>query len=209
MLREILIWLPLMLVPVFVINVIPAFMPATRMVLAFVAVKMDIPLLLITVPGVAASGLARLILFKGTWWFRERFLANKAGDLDALGKIHNKHRKSITLLVGGDALTSRPANLLFIASGMAEANPWAMLAGFYATRLVADTLRVWLARVSVSRLGELFQGGFKSWLGGGLPIASLAAIFLLCRLPWLKWVKRWAGADSEDDSGPQRHRRAA
>src|SRR5262245_5244445 len=94
-----LLWLPVALGIVFVINIVPVFMPSTWAILAFFYIKFDIPLLLLTIPGAIVSGCGRYVLYRATDWSRDRFLNKKEGDLQTLGNFLNQHRKALSLTV--------------------------------------------------------------------------------------------------------------
>jgi len=68
----------------FVINLVPAFMPSTWMVMAFFYIRFDLPLLVLTIGGAIASAFGRVALARGTRAFSRRFLTKQRNDLDEL-----------------------------------------------------------------------------------------------------------------------------
>ena len=120
----------------FAINLVPAFMPSTWMVMAFFYIKFGLPLLILTVGGAIASALGRVVLAKASTLFKRRFLRSQESDLDELGEFLNEHRQYVGPAVFAYSLTPLPTNNLFIAAGMAEVNMVAVVSGFIAARVI-------------------------------------------------------------------------
>lgn len=184
-------WILLALSLAFVINLVPAFMPSTWMVLAFFYIRFDLPLLALTIGGAIVSGLGRLLLAKGSTAFKRRFMQDKQGDLDELGALLDEHRHVLTPTVFLYALTPFPTNNLFIAAGMVEVNIAWVLLGFWAARIIADTFWVWTTNRAFDSLGALFEGAFTGPAAVALQIAGIASIVLLYKVPWARWIRRY------------------
>src|SRR5207237_594758 len=106
----------------FAINLVPAFMPSTWMVMAFFYIKFGLPLLILTIGGAIASALGRILLAKASTLFKRRFMRSRESDLDELGEFLNERRTYVGPAVFAYSLTPLPTNNLFIAAGMAEVN---------------------------------------------------------------------------------------
>jgi len=184
-------WILLALSLAFVINLVPAFMPSTWMVLAFFYIRFDLPLLALTIGGAIVSGLGRLLLAKGSTAFKQRFMKDKQGDLDELGALLDEHRHVLTPTVFLYALTPFPTNNLFIAAGMVEVNIAWVLLGFWAARIIADTFWVWTTNRAFDSLGALFEGAFTGPAAVALQVAGIASIVLLYKVPWARWIRRY------------------
>src|SRR4029079_2254722 len=89
------LWLLVAFALVFVINLVPAFMPSSWMVLAFFYIRFDLPLLLLTVGGAIVSVFVRLVLAKGSPAFRRRFMREREVDLDDLGAFLDERRNYV------------------------------------------------------------------------------------------------------------------
>ena len=76
---ETVLWLLVAFALVFAINLVPAFMPSSWMVLAFFYIKFDLPLLVLTIGGAIVSGFGRMALAKGSAVFRRRFMRAQGG----------------------------------------------------------------------------------------------------------------------------------
>jgi hypothetical protein len=186
------LWLCAALALVFLINLVPAFMPSSWMVLAFFYIKFGLPLLALTVGGSILSGLGRLALARASLILKRRFLKGKESDLDELGGFLNDHRNYVGLTVFLYTLSPLPTNNLFIAAGMVEVNMARVLLGFWAGRIPANTLLVWTTdKVFSHGLKSLFEGAYGDWVAIALQLASLGSIVLLYMLPWGRWLRRY------------------
>src|SRR4051812_49174174 len=136
---EIILWLLVATALAFIVNLVPAFMPSTWIVLAFFYIRYDIPLIPLAVAGTLASGAGRLYLAKGSTGFRDRFLKRHKSDIDELGAFLSEHPPWLAPFVFLYALTPLPTNNLFIAAGLARVNIVPVLIGFLASRLLANT----------------------------------------------------------------------
>jgi hypothetical protein len=185
------LWLAAAFALIFVINMVPAFMPSSWMVMAFFYIQFDLPLLVLTVGGAIVSGFGRLVLAKGSTFVKRRFMRSKAADLDELGMFLEERRGWLAPTVFAYALTPLPTNNLFVAAGLAEVRLSLVLIGFWAARIPADTFFVWTTDRVFENLGEVFEGAFGSWLAVGLQLLGVTSILLLYALPWAKWLRRW------------------
>ena len=173
----------------FIINLVPAFMPSTWMVMAAFYIQFDLPFVPLIVLGTLASAAGRLYLSRGSEAFRRRFLSRHRSDIDELGAFLNEHRNFIAPIVFLYALTPLPTNTLFIAGGMARVSIGAMLAGFIASRLLANGFWVWTADLTINNLGDVLRRSFSP-LGLALQVVGLASIVALYMIPWGKWLRR-------------------
>lgn len=187
---EALLWISLALALAFAINLVPAFMPSTWMVLAFFYIRFDLPLLPLTIGGAIVSGLGRALLAKGTEAFKLRFIKDR-GDLDELGRFLDERRRHAGFAVFLYALSPLPTNNLFIAAGLAGIHLAWVLAGFWAARIIADTFWVWTTDRVFGSLASVFEGAFGSWLAIALQSAGVVSVVLLFKVPWARWLRRF------------------
>ena len=183
----------------FAINLAPAFMPSTWMVMAFFYIKFGLPLLILTVGGAIASALGRVVLAKASTLFKRRFLRSQQSDLDELGEFLNEHRQYVGPAVFAYSLTPLPTNNLFIAAGMAEVNMVAVVSGFTAATVIANTFWVWTTNKAFTSLSAVFESTLTGPWGIALEVAGLLSVVLLFKLPWAKWLRRMT------DGGGRRH----
>jgi hypothetical protein len=186
----------------FAINLVPAFMPSTWMVLAFFYLRFDLPLFPLTVSGAVASGAGRYFLARGSGALKHRFFQRRASDIDALGDVLARHRNYVVVIVFLYALLlPLPTNTLFVAAGLAGVPLLWMVAGFWAARMIADTFWVWTASAAFDTLGDLFAGAVTSWPAALLQAAGIGLIVVFYRLPWGKWLERYTGRAAKAVAG--------
>lgn len=198
---EDLVWIALALALVFAINVVPAFMPSTWMVLAFFYIKFDLPLLVLTICGAIVSGFGRLALAKGSAWFSHHYMTEKRDDLAMLGRYLERNRRVAAPATFLYTLTPLPTNNLFIAAGMVGVNLAWVLMGFWAGRIIADTFWVWTTKQAFDSLGAVFEGAVGTRWAIGLQILSAVSIVLLYALPWAKWLRRFVDHEGLNQHG--------
>ena len=185
-------WIAVALVLAFAINLVPAFMPSTWMILTFFYIRYDVPLLPLTIGGAIVSGLGRLVLAKASQWFSRRFMVEKRDDLELLGDYLDRNRRVAAPATFLYTLTPFPTNNLFIAAGMVGVNLAWVLAGFWAGRILADTFWVWTTERVFSSLGDVFEGAVGTRWAIGLQLLSVVSVVLLYLVPWARWIRRYA-----------------
>lgn len=173
---------------VFIINLVPAFMPASWMVMSFFYIEFEPPLLILTVLGAIVSGLGRLVLARESVFVKRRFMHGHAQDLDDLGQFLKSRGPWLTATTFIYSLLPLPTNNLFVAAGLAEVRMLAVIVGFWAARIPADTFFVWSSDQIFSSLGDVFRGAFGSWLAIAFQLLGVTSVILLYRLPWARWL---------------------
>jgi len=197
------LWLTAAFALSFLINLAPAFMPSTWMILAFFYIRFDLPLLPLTIGGAIASAVGRLCLAMGSAAFKRRFLRSRQAGLNELGAFLDDHRNVVGMTVFLYALTPLPTNNLFIAAGMVEVSMMRVLAGFIASRILANTFWVWTTNRAFEHLGDLFKGAFGNWVAVLLEVGGVTSILLLYVLPWERWFARYIRRTPRAAASPQ------
>ena len=87
---------------------------------------------------------------------------------------------------------------MFVAAGMTSVSLGWVIAGFIAARLIANTALIWTTDRVFTSMGDIFRGAVGSWLAVGLQVVGVAGIILLYRLPWARWLRRWADGNGGD-----------
>ena len=187
----------------FAINLVPAFMPSTWMVMAFFYIRFDLPLLVLTIGSAFASALGRMVLARGSRAFSRRFMPGEAADLDELGSFLDEHRAVVGQAVFLYSLSPLPTNNLFIAAGMTGVSMAAVVTGFIAARMLANTFWVWTTHKAFNSLGGLFTGAISGPVGITLEVLGLVAVVLTFRLPWARWLRRATHRQSAGASHPE------
>lgn len=185
------LWILLCWGIVFAINLVPAFMPSSWMVMAFFYIQFDLPLLPLTIGGALVSGLGRMLLARGSGWFSRRYMRGSRDDLDLLGRYLARYKHVAAPATFVYTLSPLPTNNLFIAAGMVGINLLWVLVGFWAGRMIADTFWVWTTERVFTSLRDVFTGAFNTPWAIALQLLSAALVAVLCLLPWAKWLRRF------------------
>lgn len=173
----------------FGINLAPAFMPSTWMVLAFFRIQYGLPILPLTLGGALFSGLGRIVLARGSTLFKRRFRRSEA-ELDELKAYLDARRNYVGLATLLYCLMPLPTNNLFIAAGLVEVSLVRVMGGFWAGRVIADTFYVWTTDQAFSSFQSVFEEFYRDWTVVLVQSLSLAGALLLLLLPWPRWVLR-------------------
>jgi hypothetical protein len=184
------LWLLAAFALIFAINLMPALMPASWMVMAFFYIQFDLPLLVLTIGGAIASACGRLLLAKGSAWTKRALPRASREDLDELGAFLDERRHVLAPTAFLYALTPLPTNNLFVAAGLAGVSLVHVIAGFLAARMIVDSIFVWTTERVFDNLGDVFSGAYGSWVAIALQAASVTSILLLYRVPWARWLRR-------------------
>jgi membrane protein YqaA with SNARE-associated domain len=172
----------------FVINVIPAFMPATWTVLAFFYVHYKLPLFILTVGGAACSSLGRLVLaWAAGRWGRKIVPAKHRAELDSLGSwLARLPSWEVPLAVFVGSLGPIPSNLLFIAAGLTRTRLAPVVAGFFAGRVVSYTVSAVATAKVAGSLESILRNYWTSPSSWIFQLLSLAAMVAFTMIPWKK-----------------------
>lgn len=174
----------------FLINLVPAFMPSTWMVLAFFHLKWGLPILPLTIGGALFSGLGRIVLARATTYFNRRF-RKKDKSADEIKTYLDQRRNYVGLATFLYCLLPLPTNSLFVAAGVVEVSLLRVMIGFWAGRVVADTFYVYTTSKAFESLGDVFSQYYSSWTAIALQIVGLFGALAFIIVPWPKWLLHW------------------
>jgi uncharacterized membrane protein YdjX (TVP38/TMEM64 family) len=173
----------------FGINLVPAFMPSTWMVLAFFRIEFGLPILPLTLGGALFSGLGRIVLARGSTLFKRAVLKRDA-ELEEIKEYLDARRNYVGLATMTYCLMPLPTNNLFIAAGMIEVSMVRVMAGFWVGRVIADTFYVWTTDRAFGSFESVFEQFYQDWTVVLVQSASLVGALLLLLLPWPRWILR-------------------
>ncbi|MCL4384514.1 hypothetical protein M1116_03600 [Patescibacteria group bacterium] len=143
---------------VFVLNLFPAFMPPTWMVLAFFYVRDDLTLVPTVLVGAGCAALGRFTLAWATnRYFKPLLSPQKQKSLYQVGKLINQKRSiTLPLLMLFYAFSPIPSNQFFIAAGLVGADLPFIAFSFFLGRLLSYSFWVTVADHAVSNLDDIF-----------------------------------------------------
>jgi uncharacterized membrane protein YdjX (TVP38/TMEM64 family) len=176
---------------VFAINVIPAFMPPTWVVLALAKVNdPSFDPLTLTLVGAFSSTLGRGALTLLSTFFRRFFSKELALHADKIREFFAK--KGAQLFAGTFAysLSPFPSNLIFIANGLTEVDWKPVFSGFFLGRLVSYFALIFFAGHIFGLLNSYFNNGqYVTYLFDAL---GILAAFSVLFVHWEKYLgKNW------------------
>lgn len=179
----------------FVMNVIPAFMPSTWMVLAVFHIQFGLPILPLTLGGAFFSGLGRIVLAKGSGRIHERFF-RRDESMDEMKAYLDRRRNTVGAATFLYCLMPLPTNNLFVAAGVVGVSLVRVMLGFWGGRFIADTFYVWTTEQVFSSFRSVFEDFYTDWTVVLVQIVSLVGALLLIVVPWPRLLLRWLNRES-------------
>lgn len=181
-------WLLTAYAVVFGINVIPYFMPATWLVVAFFLVVLHLPIWPLCLGcAIAATGGRCVLALLSRRWGRKLLRAKERANVDALGSWLNGRagwRRALEVFVY--ALGPIPSNLIFIAAGLAGTSIGPVAAGFFGGRLISYPLLAGSARGINDHFDNLFIRALHDPKTLVLELASIAGIVVITKIDWAR-----------------------
>ena len=170
---------------VFLVNLVPAFMPPTWSILAFFLIQFDLPLLPLALGGAVAATLGRLALALGARWLGPRVLPEDTlRNLTDLGAFLRTRQRWVGPAVLLYSFGPIPSNQLFMAAGLARVDLRVVGGAFFVGRVVSYTLFSHAADKAVDSLADVFAQSVTSPPMLLLELASLAILVAIAKIPW-------------------------
>jgi membrane protein YqaA with SNARE-associated domain len=173
---------------VFVINIVPAFMPPTWMVLSFLNIYEPQNIWVLVFIGVTASTTGRFALAKLSGFVTERFAnREKKREFNAIkDRLQGKPmQKFIFTFIY--ALTPLPSNALFIAFGATKTRLHSVLAGFFAGRTLSYLFLVFTTKEVFTNLQATIEGNANLWTIV-FEVLGILAIIIFFVIDWNKLI---------------------
>jgi membrane protein YqaA with SNARE-associated domain len=174
---------------ILILNIIPAFMPPTWMVLSLIYISFpryftSLPLALV---GCVASTLGRFILSYIGTASRGVMSEGRKGSLDKLRKTIESKKGGGFLLSFAVALSPLPSNAYFIAVGMMRYQVLEIFVGFMLGRLLSYWFMINLTTVAAHSLEELFSNEFYTVTI--IDFIGIGSAIFLALIDWDKLIK--------------------
>jgi uncharacterized membrane protein YdjX (TVP38/TMEM64 family) len=171
---------------VFVVNLVPAFMPPTWSFLAFFLIRFDLPLLPLALGGAVAATAGRTVLALASRRWGGRLLpARRRQNLERLGAwLEERARWAAPVAVLLYSFGPIPSNELFIAAGVTRMRLAPIAGAFFAGRVVSYTFWAASARAVVGELEGVFLGHWQSAGFLALELLALTGLLLFTRIDW-------------------------
>ena len=177
---------------VFAMNAMPAFMPPTWAVLAFMHFAWDVPVVPLAIGGAIAAASGRLVLAHASRLATRLMSTERTARLRTIGRwIDARARWAAPLAMLVYSFGPIPSNQLFIAAGLTRMSLRGITAAFLAGRLISYPLWIGAAHVAVQRFDELFADRLANIPALVLDIALLASLVLFARIDWIRVIGRF------------------
>lgn len=173
----------------FAVSLAPAFMPPMWLVLIALHESFEVPLLPLTLGAAVAGALGRFVLGLAAGRLSDHLPASVRADTTALGEWFDRRKRHKWLVVLAYCVGPLPSNVLFIVAGTGHAGLRGTAVCYGLSRMVSDTLWVWLGVTAASGLRAALLGRLADWRFLLAQLASLLALALVFRLPWARWLQ--------------------
>jgi membrane protein YqaA with SNARE-associated domain len=171
---------------VFVMNVAPAFMPATWLVVAFFLIVYHVPFWPLCVGcALAATGGRCVLTLLSKRWGQRLLSAKQRQNVAALGAwLNKKSGWSQALAVLVYSLGPIPSNQMFMAAGLANVKLALVAAGFFAGRIVSYPFFASTAKGVNDHFDNIFIKEWKDPRFIILELLSLAGVCVFAHIDW-------------------------
>lgn len=175
---------------IFGINVIPAFMPPTWMLLTFFHFKYDLEFVPTILIGALSATFGRITLAVLSQRFVRPLLSKKTQEnFNSLGNFLNKRAKFTVMIILTYAFFPIPSNQVFIAAGLSKANILLIAFAFFIGRLISYSFIVGAAHKVVDRLDIFFTNQFSNTKVLIFEFMGFLLLYLISQIPWKKLLK--------------------
>lgn len=170
---------------VFIINIIPAFMPPTWIILAGqMADNPGFDPLALAVIGAISSTAGRAVLTYYSSFFRRFFTKDLEAHATEIKAFLEKREKELFAGTFIYALSPFPSNLVFIASGLTKTDWKPVFAGFFFGRLIIYYAAAALSVHIFSALNGVFNN--EQYVRYAFDVLGIAAAFSVIFVDWKK-----------------------
>ena len=187
---------------VFVVNLVPAFMPPTWSILAYFLIRFELPLFPLAIGGALAASSGRWVLaLASNRWGRNILSPGRREKLSILGDwLSTRARWLPPLAVLIYSFGPIPSNQLFMAAGLTGMRLRPIVVAFLAGRLVSYTVWISVAHVVSARFEDLFTGYLQRAGPLALELLALATLVAFTRIDWPRVLRLDARGRSEPTS---------
>jgi membrane protein YqaA with SNARE-associated domain len=189
---------------VLAINIVPAFMPSTWMILSFFYIHYHLEFLPTIFIGVTLATIGRIILAILAKDYIEPILPKKEQEnMINLGKIFALNKNFTFLSILGYTFLPIPSNQLFIAAGLAKADLSLIALSFFIGRTISYSFWVNLSRNMNENIEGTFINHFSNKQMFIVEILGFAILYLISKINWgkvLRYLKKKTNQDESDHS---------
>ena len=171
-------------------NVIPALMPPTWIVLAFFVGKYDLRLLPVVLIGAVCATIGRIILTMISRKYFSRFFSKESKtNYESIGDYLNNHKGITIPLMVTYAFIPIPSNHVFIAAGLAKVNIDVLVSAFFVGRFISYTFWVKLTEKLSDNISDIFNSHYSKIGSIVAELAGLLILYFIGKIAWKKILK--------------------
>jgi membrane protein YqaA with SNARE-associated domain len=175
--------LPLLLAIVFLVNIVPAFMPPTWAILVYYHITQGEGILELALLGALFSTLGRLMLAEWSGPIFSRFFnKNMHKNADFTHEMLAKKPLESFAFTFLYALSPFPSNAVFIVAGIAKLRLIPIVSGFFAGRIISYAVLMYLSKFSVEAVSSLLS--FDNPLIIAIDLIGIAATIVFFLVDW-------------------------
>ncbi|QLY28561.1 hypothetical protein [Nocardia huaxiensis] len=175
---------------VLLVNLMPAFGPPTALVLVLFKLNWHLDPVALVLLGALTSGAGRYLLGTATGRVRDRLSAHRKTALSAASSYLTGHRGRSIAGYALFLLSPLPSAQLFEAAGLMGMRLLPLTVAHVLGRLVSYSLYVGATSVAERNLGAALLDSITSPYGVAIQVAMLAALVLLARIDWTRYLPR-------------------
>lgn len=176
---------------IFVINIIPAFIPPTWIILVFFYLKYHFSLIPLIIIGASSAAAGRIVLYFFAKNLFRFFLPEKSiYNLKSLGNFIQSHQNLTLSMILVYAFLPIPSNQTFIAAGLSGISIKLISFSFFIGRLISYTFWVVTSHKIADNLEGLFFTHLSNLGNIIIQIVGFAIIILISTINWNKFLPR-------------------
>jgi membrane protein DedA with SNARE-associated domain len=180
----------LLFILIFIINVVPAFMPPTWIILSFFYVNNDLLFLPTIILGVIAATSGRIVLaLISKYWLKKVLPISFYSNYQYLGEYLKGHTKLTLPIVFGYAFSPISSNSLFIMAGLSNLNLKLIASSFFIGRLISYSFWITASYQLSNRLDAIFTGAFSNLNTFISALISMGIVVIIGRINWENLLK--------------------
>lgn len=172
---------------IFFMNVVPAFMPPTWIVLAFFYIVFHLAFIPTVIIGAVCATLGRVILAQLSRNYLRGFLPKKLlKNYETLGKFFERNQKFTVPVILTYAFFPVSSNQVYIIAGLSKISLRIIAFSFLVGRLFSYSLWVHLSYHFSTDLGNLFANHVENY---GSLIGEILGILFVFVIGFINWKK--------------------
>jgi membrane protein DedA with SNARE-associated domain len=175
---------------IFIINVIPVFMPPTWTILAFYYIHFHPPLFPTIIIGALAATMGRITLYYiSKNHFRKFFSKENLNNYEALGDFFKKRQKLSIPLFLTYAFFPISSNYVYIAAGLAKIDIKILATCFFIGRLISYSFWVSASHIVFTRIEDIFSSHISNISVLSVEVVGLLIVVSIGKIKWRKILK--------------------